>query len=71
MTHTNRMNPSTAVAPEGAWFKSSYSDENAANCVEVADLNTRVGIRDSKDKGLPALVVSPEAFSAFVASVRA
>ena len=51
-------------APEDAWFKSSYSDENAANCVEIADLDTRVGIRDSKDVSLPALIVSPEAFPA-------
>ncbi|MFJ2816427.1 DUF397 domain-containing protein [Streptomyces sp. NPDC087294] len=30
---------STELAPEGAWFKSSYSTQDGGNCVEVADLN--------------------------------
>ncbi|MFJ2603768.1 DUF397 domain-containing protein [Streptomyces sp. NPDC087425] len=30
---------STELAPEGAWFKSSYSTPEGGGCVEVADLN--------------------------------
>ncbi|MFJ8334706.1 DUF397 domain-containing protein [Streptomyces sp. NPDC094437] len=30
---------STELAPEGAWFKSSYSSQDGGNCIEVADLN--------------------------------
>ncbi|WNI17247.1 DUF397 domain-containing protein [Actinacidiphila sp. ITFR-21] len=60
------------IASEGAWFKSSYSSENATNCVEVADLTGtgRVAIRDSKDKSGPALVIPAESFAAFVTAVR-
>ncbi|MBY8887271.1 DUF397 domain-containing protein [Streptomyces sp. PTM05] len=58
------------VAPEGAWFKSSYSGGGGNNCVEVADLTAAVGIRDSKDKAGPALVVSPKAWASFIDLVR-
>jgi hypothetical protein len=56
------------IAPEATWFKSSYSAENATNCVEVANLRGtgRIGIRDSKNPGGPALVVPTAAFAAFV-----
>ncbi|MDT3397009.1 DUF397 domain-containing protein [Streptomyces sp. B1866] len=64
--------PRTApdVAPEGAWFKSSYSNEQGQVCVEVADLRSEVGVRDSKDKSGPALVVPAAAWSSFVLGVR-
>jgi hypothetical protein len=60
------------IAPEGAWFKSSYSG-NGNNCVEVANLGIigQVGVRDSKDKQRPALTVPTDAWSAFVGMVRA
>lgn len=61
---------STDLAPEGAWFKSSYSTPEGGNCVEVADLNTEVGIRDSKNAAGPALVVPADAWSAFVSLTR-
>ncbi|MEW1718611.1 DUF397 domain-containing protein [Streptomyces sp. NPDC093109] len=57
---------------EAAWFKSSYSSENGTNCLEVADLAAtgQVGIRDSKRKTGPALVVPAAAWAAFVGGVR-
>ncbi|MEU1941173.1 DUF397 domain-containing protein [Streptomyces sp. NPDC059474] len=60
------------TAPEGAWFKSSYSEANGTACVEIAHLphTAQVGIRDSKDKGGPALVVPAGAWAEFVAAVR-
>ncbi|MFF8789195.1 DUF397 domain-containing protein [Streptomyces sp. NPDC015125] len=58
------------VAPESAWFKSSYSNDTGGACVEVADLTAQVGIRDSKDKSGPALVVPAAAWSSFVGLVR-
>jgi len=60
------------IAPEGAWFKSSYSQNEGTVCVEIAHLTrtTEVGIRDSKDKAGPALVVPAAAWAAFVNDVR-
>jgi hypothetical protein len=60
------------VAPEGAWYKSSFSGETGNNCVEVAELRSsgRVAIRDSKDKSGPALVIPAESFAAFITAVR-
>ncbi|WP_329067443.1 DUF397 domain-containing protein [Streptomyces sp. NBC_01429] len=54
-----------------AWFKSSYSAENGTACVEVADLagTGHVGVRDSKQKAGPALVVPASAWAAFVGGV--
>lgn len=59
-------------APQGAWFKSSYSSESGNACVEVADLTPtgQVAVRDSKDKAGPALVFPADSFAQFVAAVR-
>ncbi|AXG78275.1 DUF397 domain-containing protein [Streptomyces paludis] len=60
------------VVPEQSWFKSSYSQEIGTNCLEIADLAGagHVGVRDSKHKTGPALVVSATAWAAFVGGVR-
>ncbi|WP_235783610.1 DUF397 domain-containing protein [Amycolatopsis orientalis] len=47
-----------------AWFKSSRCG-GGPTCVEVAFLETGVGVRDAKDPG-PAFVVAPGNWSAFV-----
>ncbi|MER5563752.1 DUF397 domain-containing protein [Streptomyces sp. NPDC002506] len=54
------------VAPEEAWYKSSYSSDQGGSCIEIAKLTGQVGIRDSKDKSGPALVVPTTAWSSFV-----
>ncbi|MFG2848526.1 DUF397 domain-containing protein [Kitasatospora sp. NPDC048296] len=51
---------------ELAWFKSSYSTNEDANCVEVADTPGVVHVRDSKDKSGPQLAFEPAAWKAFV-----
>jgi hypothetical protein len=52
------------------WIKSSRSGQQG-NCVEIArNVAGIVAVRDSKDPG-PALVVSPAAFRAFAASLKA
>lgn len=61
---------STDLAPEGAWLKSSYSTGEGGNCIEITALNTKVGIRDSKNTAGPALVVPTGAWSAFVNMAR-
>ncbi|MBA0053652.1 DUF397 domain-containing protein [Streptomyces sp. AJS327] len=61
------------LPPEGAWFKSSYSDGTGNNCIEVAGRSSRIYVRDSKQrkKGTSALVFSPSTFSAFTEGLRA
>ncbi|MBV2156485.1 DUF397 domain-containing protein [Kitasatospora sp. SUK 42] len=51
---------------ELAWFKSSYSTNEDANCVEVAETPGIVHVRDSKDKSGPQLAFEPAAWEAFV-----
>ncbi|MFE4360930.1 DUF397 domain-containing protein [Kitasatospora xanthocidica] len=51
---------------ELAWFKSSYSSNEGAACVEVAGTTTAVHVRDSKDKSGPQLAFSPAAWEMFV-----
>ncbi|MCX4447657.1 DUF397 domain-containing protein [Streptomyces sp. NPDC087866] len=48
------------------WFKSSYSGEGGGNCIEVAIRPHAIHVRDSKDLTVPALALSPDAWSAFV-----
>ncbi|MYV49178.1 DUF397 domain-containing protein [Streptomyces sp. SID2888] len=50
-----------------SWFKSSYSGSGGGNCVEVALCPEAVHIRDSKDKEIRPLVVTPGAWAAFTA----
>ncbi|MFF3097478.1 DUF397 domain-containing protein [Streptomyces cyaneofuscatus] len=50
------------------WFKSSYSDGDGGNCIEVAAHPSTVHIRDSKVTDGPVLTVEPAAWSAFVRS---
>ncbi|MDT0443802.1 DUF397 domain-containing protein [Streptomyces johnsoniae] len=50
-----------------SWRKSSYSNEEGGNCVEVADgLAGFVPVRDSKNPAGPALIVPAAAWQAFV-----
>ncbi|MGW2170612.1 DUF397 domain-containing protein [Streptomyces sp. NPDC001705] len=52
------------------WFKSSYSDSEGGNCVEIAH-DDAIHIRDSKSAPPgPELQVSPASWSAFVTAVR-
>lgn len=69
---TDTGNKALDIAPENAWFKSSYSDSQGGSCVEIADLTPRghVGVRDSKDKTGPALVVTAAAWDSFVAVMK-
>ncbi|WP_030254282.1 DUF397 domain-containing protein [Streptomyces violens] len=49
------------------WFKSSYSDSQGGNCVEVAEDGARVLVRDSKaEPDGPRLAIAPVAWAAFV-----
>lgn len=51
---------------ELTWFKSSYSDTEGGQCIEVAAGEKVVHIRDSKAVAGPVLRVSREAWAGFV-----
>ncbi|MFE7581256.1 DUF397 domain-containing protein [Streptomyces gardneri] len=52
------------------WFKSSYSNGEGGECVEVSyDFDGVVPVRDSKNPTGPALLVPAAAWSAFVAGI--
>ncbi|MGW2018242.1 DUF397 domain-containing protein [Streptomyces sp. NPDC001927] len=54
------------------WRKSSYSNAEGGECLEVADaLPHVVPVRDSKNPAGPALVFEAGAWAAFVAALRA
>ncbi|MFC4054818.1 DUF397 domain-containing protein [Actinomadura syzygii] len=51
------------------WRKSRRSN-NGGNCVEVADLMPRIGVRDSKTPNAGHLSFTPETWAAFIADAR-
>jgi hypothetical protein len=57
------------VSDQLKWCKSSYSDSEGGNCVEVA-LATRIHVRDSKNPTGPELDVPARAWAAFVSAVQ-
>ncbi|MGW0787435.1 DUF397 domain-containing protein [Streptomyces sp. NPDC002911] len=60
------------VAPHAAaWRKSSYSNTQGGDCVEVADGFPRaLPVRDSKVPHGPTLMFGPDAWSAFIGEVK-
>ncbi|MGA5264557.1 DUF397 domain-containing protein [Streptomyces griseoincarnatus] len=48
------------------WFKSSYSDTEGGQCVEVAPATAVVHVRDSKVEAGPILTISREAWAGLV-----
>ncbi|MGW2668726.1 DUF397 domain-containing protein [Streptomyces sp. NPDC001272] len=53
------------------WRRSSYSNGDGGNCVEVADgLVGVVPVRDSKRSAGPVLVLSATAWAPFVAALK-
>lgn len=52
------------------WRKSSRSGGQGGQCVEVADLGTVVGFRDSKNPDGPRLVFSRREMAGFAARVK-
>jgi hypothetical protein len=54
------------------WFKSSYSNANGGQCVEVArNLPGVVAVRDSKDPEGPKLIFGPAQWAAFIGGIKA
>jgi hypothetical protein len=51
------------------WRKASYSASNGG-CVEVADHDSRVLVRDTQDRTGPALKLTPDAWRRFADQVK-
>lgn len=59
-----------AVIPEGAWFKSTRSNDTS-DCVETAMVEgAGVAVRDSKDPQGPQLRFTSQAWTEFLADVK-
>ncbi|MFF0740768.1 DUF397 domain-containing protein [Streptomyces sp. NPDC004111] len=53
------------------WRKSSYSNQDGGECVEIADhFPNVVPVRDSKNPHGPALLVGPRAWASFVTALK-
>jgi hypothetical protein len=54
-----------------AWRKSSYSNQEGGNCVEVADGFAVVPVRDSKAPHGPAVTFQAGSWTAFIGELKA
>jgi len=53
------------------WRKSSYSGDNSGNCIEVADHDGRVLVRDSKSNQTGAMLrFTPDAWRRFTVRMK-
>ncbi|WFE67483.1 DUF397 domain-containing protein [Micromonospora sp. WMMD714] len=59
----------TLPTPDRGWFKSSRSSDNAA-CVEVRFVGGAVDVRDTKDRGGPALAFDGRSWTNFLTSLK-
>ncbi|WP_106398785.1 DUF397 domain-containing protein [Actinocorallia populi] len=55
---------------EPQWRKSSRSSHEGGNCVEVAELSGKIGVRDSKNPSTHMHAFERTAFRAFLHAVR-
>lgn len=63
--------PTTPGLSVATWRKSSYSNPDGGNCVEVADnLPGVVPVRDSKNPDGPALIFAAGAWATFIATLK-
>ncbi|GAA0454792.1 DUF397 domain-containing protein [Streptomyces olivaceiscleroticus] len=53
------------------WQKSSYSGGEGNNCVETAGLAGMQAVRDSKNPDGPTVIFSADAWTAFLATLKA
>jgi hypothetical protein len=58
------------MTSERTWRTSTYTGGNGGNCVEVADGNRTVDVRDTKDRGGLVLSVNAEAWRTFTESLK-
>jgi hypothetical protein len=54
----------------GNWRKSTYSDANGGNCVELASLDGQIMVRDTTDRGSVTLTVPAQAWQDLLTRIR-
>jgi hypothetical protein len=54
-----------------SWRKSSYSGSQAGECVEVAELDNIVAVRDSKDPSGPTLALQATTWRSVLSHLKA
>ncbi|MWA05467.1 DUF397 domain-containing protein [Actinomadura sp. LD22] len=54
-----------------AWRKSSHSQGDGADCVEIARMPGLIAIRDSKDPDGPRIILPAETAKAVAAAIKA
>lgn len=53
-----------------SWRKSSRSNGQGGNCVEIGTADAAHGIRDTKDRALGALLLDTHTYAAFLSVMR-
>lgn len=54
------------ILDNASWRKSSYSGTGGGDCVETADLDGSILVRDTADRGGVVLSISPSAWLRFM-----
>lgn len=67
----NKLSLYQADKSDAVWVKSSFSADREGCCVELAQLDGGIAVRDSQDTTRPALCYTREELAAFVAGVKA
>ncbi|MGH3242474.1 MAG: DUF397 domain-containing protein [Spirillospora sp.] len=52
------------------WRKSSHSSSQTQECIEVAQAERAVAVRDSRDPDGPVLAFTPRAWSVFLSTLK-
>ncbi|WP_187437873.1 DUF397 domain-containing protein [Actinomadura decatromicini] len=52
------------------WRRSSHTGANGGNCVELADLDRSIAVRDSKNPDGPTLTVARHTWAALLIDVK-
>ncbi|GAA2872612.1 DUF397 domain-containing protein [Streptosporangium fragile] len=65
------MDDLTRELPTARWRKSTLSGDDGSDCVEIASLSGgHKAIRDSKNPHAPALILTPDQWTAFLNNVK-